>query len=363
MKSMKLSTNARLTIIKYVMAAIIVLVVGAIIIFSQGNSPTEAFKALIVGSFGSLSAIGSTIRWSTPSIITGIAAVIAFKSGIWNVGIEGQMYFGAFAAAIVGYQFLLPKGFHIIACILIAGISGMLFALIPAILKMLLNVNELICTLMLNYAALLFTEYLTFKYMGFDASELADAIATPEMQTTSRLTTIIPKTGATTAIFIAIGIAVLVHMLYKFTVKGYELKQVGENEKFAKFGGVNYKRTFLMIFLLSGFIAGVSGGIEMMGSFGKFRPSFATNLGWDGVMIASIANNNPIAVIFISFIWGSLKGGSFHMERVTDTNRLVISILQALFVLLVAIDYKALYKWYCDKLLLRKLAKQEGGVK
>lgn len=359
---LKLSTNARLTIIKYVIAVIVVMIVGAIIIASQGNSPKEAFQALIVGSVGSISAIGTTIRWSTPSIITGIAAVIAFKSGIWNVGIEGQMYFGAFLSAIIGYQFMLPRGIHIILCILAAGLSGMLFALIPAILKMILNVNELISTLMLNYAALLFTEYLTFKYMGFDASELADAIATPDMLPSARLTTIIPRTGATTAIFIAISIAILVHMLYKYTVKGYELKQVGENKKFAKFGGVNYKSTFLMIFLLSGFIAGVSGGIEMMGSFGKFRPSFATNLGWDGVMIASIANNNPIAVIFISLIWGALKSGSFHMERVTDTNRLVISILQALFVLLVAIDYNALYKWYCDQKQLRKLDKQEGGV-
>lgn len=104
------------------------------------------------------------------------------------------------------------------------------------------------------------------------------------------------------------------------------------------------------------------GGTEMMGTFGKFRPGFATNLGWDGVMIASIAKNNPIAVIFISFIWGALKSGSFHMERVTETNRLVISVLQALFVLLVAIDYEALYKWFCDQKQLRMLRKQESGV-
>ena len=100
----------------------------------------------------------------------------------------------------------------------------------------------------------------------------------------------------------------------------------------------------------------------MTGSFGKFRPAFATNLGWDGVMIASIAKNNPIAVIFISIFWGMLKSGSFHMERVTNTNRLVISVLQAVFVLLVAVDYEALYKWLCEKRQIRMLRSQKGEV-
>lgn len=358
---LKLSTSSKLSIVKYLTAAAIVIFIGSILILSQGNSPTEAFSALIVGAFGSASAIGTTIRWATPSIITGISALIAFKSGIWNVGIEGQMYFGAFMAAIVGYQLILPRGAHLVVCLLVAGISGLAFSFIPAILKMMLNVNELISTLMLNYAALLFTEYLTFKYMGFDASELADAIATPEMQPTARLKVLIPRTSATTAIFVAIGLAIAIWLFYKYTVKGYELKMVGENLRFAKFGGVNYKSTFLMIFLLSGFIAGVCGGTEMMGSFGKFRPGFASNLGWDGVMIASIAKNNPIAVVFISFIWGALKSGSFHMERVTETNRLVISVLQALFVLLVAIDYDSLWKWFSDQRQLRTLRRQEGA--
>lgn len=362
MKKFKLSQSGKLELTKYVMSMLLVMLIGTLIILSQGNSPTEAFGALLEGAVGSSSAIGTTIRWATPSIITGIAAVIAFKSGIWNVGIEGQMYFGAFIAAIVGSAISVPRFMHIPLCLIMSGIGGLLFALVPAVLKLTLNVNELICTLMLNYAASLFTEYLTFKYMGFDASELADAIATPDMLPSARLSVLIPKTSASTAIFIAIGIAILVFLLYRYTVKGYELKQVGENLRFSKYGGINYKKTFITIFLLSGFIAGVCGGTEMTGSFGKFRPAFATNLGWDGVMIASIAKNNPIAVIFISLFWGMLKSGSFHMERVTDTNRLVISVLQAIFVLLVAVDYQVLYKWFCEKRQLHRLHREKSEV-
>ena len=159
----KLSQTTLLEIMKYFIAVILVMVIGAVIILSQGNSPLEALRAMIVGSVGSPSAIGTTIRWATPSIITGIAAVVAFKSGIWNCGIEGQMYFGAFAAAIAGAALPLPRFLHIPVCLLIGGLAGMAFAFIPAILKLKLNVNELICTLMLNYAANLFTEYLVFK--------------------------------------------------------------------------------------------------------------------------------------------------------------------------------------------------------
>ena len=359
---LKISQAARLEILKYFVSALLVMAIGAIIILSQGNSPLEALRAMIIGSVGSPSAIGTTIRWATPSIITGIAAVIAFKSGIWNCGIEGQMYFGAFAAAIAGSALTLPRFLHIPVCLIIGGLAGMAFAFIPAILKLKLNVNELICTLMLNYAANLFTEYLVFKYMGFDASELADAIATPDMHPSARLSVIIPKTSATTAFFIAIGIAVIIYLLYRYTVKGYELKQVGENLRFSKYGGINYKRTFIMIFLLSGFISGVCGGTEMTGTFGKFRPAFATNLGWDGVMIASIAKNNPLAVIIISIIWGMLKAGSFQMERTTSTNRLVVMVLQSVFVLLVAIDYEALFTHFKDKKQIRRLRIQKEEV-
>ena len=153
----RLAQNTKLEILKYILSMLMVMLIGTCIILSQGNSPTEAFQALITGSVGSVSAIGTTIRWATPSIITGIAAVIAFKSGIWNVGIEGQMYFGAFLAAIIGASVAVPKIIHIPLCLAAAGIGGMLFAFIPAILKLTLNVNELICTLMLNYAASLFT--------------------------------------------------------------------------------------------------------------------------------------------------------------------------------------------------------------
>lgn len=353
--------SAGLNAARYVFAFVMVAIVGALLVVSQGNDPLEALRAIISGAFGTKRAIGTTIRWMAPTLITSISAVIAFRSGIWNVGIEGQMYMGAFLCAVVGYELSLPRGLHILVCLAAAGLSGMLFALIPALLKSFLNVNELISTLMLNYAAVYLTEFMTFKYMGFDASALADAIATNEMHESARLSMLIPGTSASTAILIALGLAILVHLFYRYTVKGYEFKMVGQNLRFSKYGGVNSRRTFMTIFLVSGFMAGLCGGMEMCGNFGKFRTAFATNLGWDGVMVTSIAQNNPLVCIFVSYIWGVLKAGSLQLERVTSNNRLVVNIVQALFVLMVSVDFKSLYNTYRNHVQYRKLRKQGGS--
>ena len=122
-----------INIFRYVFATLMVLLIGALLIAGQGNSPAEAFNAILSGAFGSKRAIGTTIRWMTPTLLTSISAIIAFRSGIWNVGIEGQMYFGAFFCAMVGYEWALPRGLHIVVCLLVAGFAGMLFALIPAL--------------------------------------------------------------------------------------------------------------------------------------------------------------------------------------------------------------------------------------
>lgn len=347
---------------KYTFAVIAVAIIAALLIMSQGNDPGEALRAMIQGAFGTKRAIGTTIRWATPTIVTAVSALIAFRSGIWNVGIEGQMYLGAFVSAVVGYELQLPHGAHLIVCLLCAGICGMLFALIPALLKVFLNVNELISTLMLNYVAVFLTEYMTFRYMGFDVTELADAIATNEMHSTARLSPLIPGTSASTGFIIAICIAILVHLFYKMTVKGYEFKMVGQNLRFSRYGGISSKKTFMSIFLVSGFIAGIAGGLEMSGYFGKFRVAFATNLGWDGVMVASIAGTHPIGVLFVSYIWGVLKAGSLHLERVTSNNRLVINLVQSLFVLMVAIDFNSIYQTILNQRQYRALRKAGRGA-
>lgn len=330
------------SVFKYMFSLVAVALIGGALILFQGESPTEAIGYLVNGAFGSFRSVGNTLRWVTPCILTGMAASVAFRSGVMNLGIEGQIYFGAYAAALAGYYISLPRLFHIPVCLIAAGVAGMLFALIPAWLKLYFNINEMIVTLMLNYIAVLLTEYFTYIVMGISAAGDSLALSTPAIAETAKLKILIPKTNASTGFILAVGLVLAVWFVYRYMIVGYELKQVGENRRFAKLGGVNVTKTFLSIFLLSGLIAGICGGVEVQGTYGKFTASFSNNLGWDGIMIAMIANNNPFMVLLVAGIWGILKAGSLHMERMCDVNRLTVLLIQALFVLFVTVDYKRL---------------------
>ena len=335
--------DALWNMMKYACSFLAVMVIGSLLILWQGENPATAMKYILQGAFGSTRNFGNTLRCITPCILTGIAATIAFKSGVMNLGIEGQLYFGAYAAALFGFYVHLPKALHVTGCLLAAGIAGMLFALIPAVMKLTFHVNEMITTLMLNYIAVLLTEYFTYIVMGVSAAGDSLALSTPPIADTARLTNLIPKTNASTGVLIAVALVIVIFMVYRYTVIGYELKQVGENRRFARIGGVNVTKTFLAIFLLSGFVAGLCGSIEVQGTYGKFTASFSNNLGWDGIMIAMIAGNHPITVLGVAVIWGILKAGSLHMERMCDVNRLTVLLIQALFVLFITVDYRKLF--------------------
>jgi len=349
-------------IIKYAIALGVAIFIGTLVIIMQGESPMAAFDAMLRGSLVGRAAIARSIRWITPCIISGIAAVIAHKSGIMNLGIEGQIYMGAFFAALMGYMVSLPKVIHLPLVMLAAGIGAVLLALIPAILKLYFDISEMITTLMLNYVAVLLTEYLTMQLMDADGAVSPDYVATPPMEASSRLSTIIPSSQATTGIFIALFIVLAAFLMYKYTIKGYEFKQVGENINFAHYGGIKAASTYFFVFLLSSFIAGICGAVEMMGPHGRFRAQFSTNLGWDGIMIALIANNNPIGMVIVAILWGITKNGSFAMERMTNVNRLVVTLIQALFVLFITMDHKKLNNFVKTVFRTKKKAKHRGGT-
>lgn len=320
-------------IVKYLLAFAAVMLIGAGLISFQGEDPVRALSAIWSGALGGRIEIGNTIRWIIPCVMTGMAAVVAFKSGVNNLGIEGQIYFGGFAAAMAGFLVQLPPVVHVLFCLLVGGLCGLLYALIPAVLKLFFRIDEMITTLMLNYIAILLTEYFTVLVIGASSSTASNALQTPPVYETAKLPVLIKGTYANAGIFVAVAVVIVVAFIYRYTIKGYELRQVGENLRFSKVGGVNVVRTFLSIFLISGFVAGLCGGVEVLGSHGRFVSRFSNNLGWDGIMISMIAKNSPFGVLFVSILWGVLKAGALHMERVTNTNRLTVVLIQALFVL------------------------------
>ena len=340
----------------YIFSAILVIIIASILILIQGSSPIEAFVAIGKGAVGSTNAIASSIRWSIPVIITAMSAVIAHKSGINNLGLEGQVYFGAFVSALVGAFFTAPRFIHILVAILGGAVAGMLYAVIPAVLKRYLKVNEMITTLMFNYMAILITEFLTIRVMGLTAATNPDLIATPEILETAKLKLILPPYQATTGIFLALTLVAVVWFIYRFTRRGYEWKLLGANSVFARYSGIKTGRNYMIVFLLSGAIAGFCGSVEILGPHLRFRSNFSSSLGWDGIMVALIAKNNPIGAAVVSVVWGMIKAGSLNMERMTSVNRILVTLLQALFVLFITVDVRTLI---LDKLRPKRKAVAE----
>ena len=342
----------------YLFSFVLVIFVGAVLILIQGSNPLEAFAAIATGAVGSLPALISSIRWSTPVLIATMAAIVAQKSGIINLGLEGQIYFAALSAGIVGAFLPLPRPLHIPLTILVGGMVGMIYTIIPALLKTYLKINEMITTLMLNYIALFMTEYLTMQLMGFNADTNPEQIATPEIAETARLHQIMKPYQATTGIIIALAIVVIVLLFYKYTRSGYEWEMLGRNPAFARYGGIREKKNYITVFLLSGFIAGICGAVEIMGTHYRFRNNFANNLGWDGIMVAMVARNNPKTALVVGVVWGMLKAGSLNMERMTSVNRILVTLIQALFVLFITVDVQSLIKKWKAKGGLRKQTKE-----
>jgi ABC-type uncharacterized transport system permease subunit len=331
-------------ILGYLLSLLMVLLIGSILILIQGSNPIEAYLAIVRGALGNKAAIASSIRWSIPVIIASMASVIATRSGIINLGLDGQIYLGAFTAALIGAFLPLPGIIHKLVAIVIGGLAGSLFALIPALLKAYWKINEMVTTLMLNYAAVLFTEFFTIKLMGFGADTSPDMIATPEILETAKLIRLLPPYQASSGIFIGLIIFLVVFIVYKKTMVGYEWNMIGRNMRFAQYGGVKTIKNYIIVFLTSAFVAGICGAVEILGPHVRFRSYFSSNLGWDGIMVALIGKGDPLSTLIVALIWGMIKAGSLSMERTTSVNRILVTLIQALFVLFVTVDYKSLLK-------------------
>ena len=348
-------------IFRYGFAVIMSLLVGCLLFIQQKENPFYAISVIFQGGLANKINIGTSIRWATPCMFAGAAVIIAFKSGVRNMGIEGQIYMGALAAGLVGANLSLPSLPHIILCLLAAGIAGTCYALLPALLRLYFNVDELVVTIMMNFIA----RYLTYYYVywilmkGTLSAGGSAAVKTENIQKSAQLSTLVQGSTASTAFIYALLLLILLYMIYKYTIIGYEAVQLGQNMEFSRAGGVDVIKRFLQIFLLSGFVAGLCGGMEVCGSYHYFLANFSNNIGWEAIMVENAAGYNPITLGIISCIWGVMKTGSLHLERMTSLSRYTVNIIQMLFIIFVAVDYIRLYKSFLQKRKIQRESEEK----
>lgn len=325
-------TNVARTLITLALA----LIAGALIMALSGKDPINAYSVMLNSAFGSERAIANTFLAATPLIFTGLATLIAFRAGIFNVGVEGSLYLGAFAAAWAGFTFTdLPAIIIVPLAFILAGVIGGVWGMIPGYLKARYKVDEVVTTIMLNYVAILFTDYLVngpFLVPGM--SNAMSAEVSPQAQ----LPRIIERAQWNISFFIALGVFLFVLFLLKRTTLGYEIRVLGSNPLFARWSGMPARRIIVTVMFISGFIGGLGGAGQALGVHYRFISGFSQGLGFDGIVVALLGRNNPIGALIAALFFGALRNGGSTMELFTRIPRDLIDILIALIIFFIAID-------------------------
>ena len=312
------------------------LVIGAILILATGNNPIVIYQALIRGACGTKFALSSSIRWTVPLLFSGTAAALAFKGGVFNMGIEGQIYIGGFAATVVGLTFnTLPKPILLPMMILAGMLGGLIWSLPPIIAKIYYGRSEVVTCMMLNYIAMYFTDYMVHHHFLASGNRGA-TIKTDMMPTAGQFSKLIRGTSVSTSVFVGLIVVVVFFIIIKKTKFGYELEMCGINPRFAKYGGINVNKVRLGTILLSGAVAGLGGATEIMGVRYCFESRFVSDFATNGILAALLGSCSPIGTMVGATFMGFLKAGSLTVERTTVVSRAVAVVIQCTIICFVS---------------------------
>jgi ABC-type uncharacterized transport system permease subunit len=313
------------------------LLLGALLMVIFRYDPIIAYYWLFRGAFGSISDIMETLAFATPLMLTAVTFAIGVKTGLFNIGAEGQMYLGALGAAAAAGAITLPAGLHVAVATAFGMFLGALWAIPAALLKMWRGVHEVISTIMFNWIAFHFTVYLIIYYLAEPGRAERTAPALPG----ARYPILMEGSSLTAVVLVAIAFCVGIYIYLWGTKAGYELRLVGANPDAANYAGVSSRRVMLLSFVLGGLAAGLAGASQIIG-----RPPawslYATlgnviTLGFDGIGVALIGRNHPIGGIFAAVFYGGLRHGSRLMEYRAGVYSELVRAISGLIVVALAI--------------------------
>ncbi len=330
-----LNENVWRAIAVQVVAVLLAVLIGAIILLVSGANPFEAYAALLRGSFGTPTALGRTLEKATPLIFSGLAVAFAFKAGMFNIGAQGQLLFGAITAAFLGFSIHgLPAFIHMPLALIGGALAGGIYGIIPGALKAYRGVHEVITTIMLNYIAINITDYLADGPWK-DASPGNVVARTPVIEPSAS----IGKLGPVPIGFIiAILIAFVVWWLLQKTTLGFEIRMVGLNPDASRYAGIKVAKTLILTMVISAILAGIGGAIETQGVVGRYQPGFNTGLGFDGITVAVLGKTHPFGTIPAALLIGAMKAGSSEMQFASGVAKEITDVIQALILFFVAAD-------------------------
>jgi simple sugar transport system permease protein len=327
-----------------VIAVLTAFLVGGLFVAAIGDDPIETYRLLIGSAFSWPDGIGYTLFLSTPLIFTGLAIAVAFRAGLLNIGAEGQLYVGAFAAAWVGIVGAhLPSVVLIPLCMLAAIGAGAVWAGIPGILKARFGSHEVINTIMMNFIGIALVSYFTQYYYRTPGDPILETAPIGANAHIPRLGTFVPglpeRIPLNVSFLIALAACVLVYLFLWRTKWGFELRATGSNPSAAEYGGISVRKQIVLAMLISGGLAGCVGINEVLGYRYRYYDGFSANYGFMGIAVALLGRNHPLGVVFASLLFAVLIRGGIPVDAFTEhVTQDIVSILQALIILFVAAE-------------------------
>lgn len=326
-------TDKKNKVIQAVVIALITIIVGTGLIVMSNADPMEAYANFFRGIFGNLNGFCEVFVKATPLIFTGLGCAVAFRTGFFNIGAEGQFYMGALTSAMVALGLQgIPGIVRIILALIIGFLAGGIWALIAAIFKAKFGISEIIVTIMLNYIAINLIGLAVRTFLMDPAGSVPQSAKIDE---SALLMQILPPTRLHVGFIIALLAVVIVWYLLEKTTLGYEIKVVGFNKRAAACNGISVMKNIVISAFLSGGLAGLAGVVEVLAIQKKLLEGISSNCGYTAVLIALMAGNHPVGVVVASIAMAAMQVGANTMQRQLGVPSAIVDILVGLVVLLI----------------------------
>ena len=348
-----LESNVLYTII----AIIAGLLIGAVFLMIAGISPAVAYGKLFSSIFSKPKYLVWTLVYASPLIFTGLSVAFSFRTGVFNIGAEGQFVIGGLVACVLGIVLKLPAGLHAIVCLVTAAAAGCIWSLIVGILKVKRGIHEVLSFIMFNWIAFYLSNYVVnLPGIHRDSSEATqDVAASARLLMPEGLRSTLDCSNAHWGIVLAVIAAVIIWVIIEKTTLGYKLKAVGFNSNGAEYGGIDANKSILTALGISGLLSGLGGAVQVLGMAGRLS-QFAgqEGFGFEGITVALIGSSNPIGCIFSGLFYGAMKYGGSKLSIVKAPSE-VVDIIMGCIVLLIAIAH--VFKVFVLKAAKKKEAK------
>ncbi len=335
--------NTVLSLLTPILGIFIGLFLTSFILLAQGIPPLEAYASMFKGALSGIQNLAFTFLEFIPLGLSGLAVTIAYRCGMFNIGVEGQIYVAALFSTWVAVSFPNMPGFLLLPLAMIAGVlGGGLFAAIPAILKVKRDMNEVLVSMLLNYVGINMVGLAVNSFLKEPGKPQPASAMLPQ---STWLPILIPKTYLHVGFLFVFIIAIAMAFVLFKTTFGYEIRSVGLSQRASKYSGIGVQRTMMGSMIISGMIAGLAGCLVIMGSQHRLLPNFLVGYGYDAISVALLGGLHPIGVLATAFLFGALKSGGNAMQIAMGIPVSVISIVNAIAILsIIAIgQIRALY--------------------